>query len=63
MILYGTSDRNRLRLQPGRTHSALAIFIFVASAPIHKPSLQNLRQSPEPTARIDPLKRTLRVVR
>jgi hypothetical protein len=46
VILYGTSDRNRLRLQPGRTHSALAIFIFVASAPIHKPSLQNLRQSP-----------------
>ena len=63
MVLYGASDRNRHRLQPAKTNSlaaALAIFIFIASAPHAQAQLPTSAKppaKPEPTARIDPLER------
>ena len=63
-MCYDISDKHRRRLQPGRTHRlavALAILIFVASAPQpHAQLPHSAAQSPakpEPTARIDPLGR------
>jgi hypothetical protein len=64
VVLYGASDRNRHRLQPAKTNSlaaALAVFIFIASAPHAQAQLPTSAAKPpakaEPTARIDPLER------
>ena len=64
MILSGTSDTNRRRLQVRRSHGlavALAIFIFAAAAPNSQAQLPQaavkLPTKTEPTVRVDPLER------